>query len=61
MKRSKKELSALKSGYESAILVQSVLSNVVADPDDDNPLDDDIEKLRQAETYIRWYENSIIK
>jgi hypothetical protein len=60
MKRSKKELKALKSGYESAILIQSFLSKVVADPDD-KAMDDDIEKLNQAETYINWYENTIIK
>ena len=61
MKRSRKELSALKAGYESAILIQHFLANVVTDPDDEKPMDDDIEKLRQAETYISWYENSIIK
>ena len=56
MKRSKKELEALKAGYETSLLVKSFVENVIAASDPEDDIAKDIEWLKDAESYTKWFE-----
>jgi hypothetical protein len=48
--------SALKDAYESCILVESMLGNIISDPDENIPCQGDIDKYNQAKRFIDFYE-----
>lgn len=59
MKRSKKELSALKSAFEICSLARENSANVIAGSTSDEFTETDISWFNMAEEFIVWYENML--
>ena len=55
MKRSKKELSALKSAYNVILEMKNNCGNVIAGADKEDDIESDIAMYNRCEEYELWY------